>query len=118
MAVRSATKAARSPPRKLVGRSWRTGHHGPGGRVAPEDRTRGPRGSDRGQGAGRAVLKFTASFKDSEGQLLAEFEGGKSYHGVELVDNPTFKSDESTNLGLISYSISQIGNFLEKNGEL
>lgn len=71
-----------------------------------------------GFGAGRAVLKFTASFKDSEGQLLAEFEGGKSYHGVELVDNPTFKSDESTNLGLISYSISQIGNFLEKNGEL
>jgi len=41
----------------------------------------------------------TARFKDGSGQLLGEFEGGKAYHGMELVDNPTFKSDESTRWG-------------------
>lgn len=69
-----------------------------------------------GFGAGRAVLKYTARFKTPMGKLLAELEGGKAYHGLELVDNPTFKSDEATRMGLITYSVSQIGEFIEKNG--
>ncbi len=70
-----------------------------------------------GFGAGRAVLKYTARFEDSHGKLLAELDGGKAYHGLEVVDNPTFKSDESTRMGLISYSVSQIGEFLDNNGK-
>jgi hypothetical protein len=69
-----------------------------------------------GFGAGRAVLKFTARFKDSHGNLLAEFDGGKTYTGMELDDNPTFKSDESTRMGLISDSASQIGKFIQNSG--
>jgi hypothetical protein len=69
-----------------------------------------------GFGAGSAVLKYTARFKDSHGNLLAEMNGGKAYTGMELVDNPTFKSDESTRMGLISYSVSQLGEFLQSNG--
>lgn len=69
-----------------------------------------------GFGAGRAVLKYTARFKDPSGKLLAELAGGKAYHGLEVVDNPTLKSDESTRMGLISYSVSQIGDFLEAKG--
>jgi hypothetical protein len=67
-------------------------------------------------GAGRAVLKYTARFQDPTGKLLAELEGGKAYHGLEVADNPTFKSDESTRMGLISYSVSQIGEFIQNNG--
>jgi len=59
-----------------------------------------------GFGAGRAVLKYTAQFQDPTGTLLAELEGGKAYHGLEVADNPTFKSDESTRMGPISYSVS------------
>lgn len=70
-----------------------------------------------GFGAGRAVLKYTARFEDASGKLRAELDGGKAYHGLEVVDNPTFKSDESTRMGLISYSVSQIGEFLESNGK-
>ncbi len=69
-----------------------------------------------GFGAGRALCKYTARFEDASGKLLAELEGGKSYHGSELVDNPTFKSDESTKMGLVSYSVSQIAQFVEHNG--
>ena len=69
-----------------------------------------------GFGAGRAILTYTAQFQDPTGKLLAELEGGKAYHGLELVDNPTFKSDESTRMGLIAYSVSQIGEFIQTNG--
>jgi hypothetical protein len=69
-----------------------------------------------GFGAGRAVLKYTARFKDSHGNLLAKLEGGKAYTGMELEDNPTFKSDESTRMGLVSDSVSQIGRFIQDNG--
>lgn len=68
-----------------------------------------------GFGAGRAILKFTADFQTPSGELLAELEGGKAYHGMELADNPTFKSDESTRMGLISYSVSQIAQFIQNN---
>ncbi len=69
-----------------------------------------------GFGAGRAVCKYTARFQDDSGKLLGELEGGKSYHGMEVVDNPTFKSDESTRMGLVSYPVSQIAKFIETNG--
>ena len=65
-----------------------------------------------GFGAGRALLKYTARFKDPRGNLLAELEGGKAYTGMELVDNANLKSDESIRMGLISYSVSQIGAFI------
>jgi hypothetical protein len=66
-----------------------------------------------GLGAGRALLKYTARFKDSRGNLLAELEGGKAYTGAELADNEYFMSDESIRMGLISYSVSQIGWFVQ-----
>ncbi|MFM7103653.1 MAG: DUF4410 domain-containing protein [Verrucomicrobiota bacterium] len=69
-----------------------------------------------GFGAGRAVFKYTARFEEASGRFLAELEGGKSYHGMEVVDNPTFKSDEATRMGLVSYSVSQIGRFIENHG--
>jgi hypothetical protein len=69
-----------------------------------------------GFGAGRAVLKYTAQFKDPKGKLLAELAGGKAYHGMEMQDNPAFKSYEATRMGLISYSVSQIGDFIQDNG--
>ena len=69
-----------------------------------------------GFGAGRAVLRFTADFQSPSGELIAEFKGGKAYHGMELADNPIFKSDESTRMGLISYSVSQIAGFIQNNG--
>jgi hypothetical protein len=65
-----------------------------------------------GFGAGRALLKYTARFEDARGNLLAEMNGGKQFHGGEFVDNPTFKSDESIRMGLISRSVSQIGAFI------
>jgi hypothetical protein len=67
-------------------------------------------------GAGRAVMKFTADFKDPSGNLLAELEGGKSYTGLELNDNALLKSDESTRMGMVSYPVSQIARFIEANG--
>jgi len=70
-----------------------------------------------GFGAGRAVLKFTARFSDPTRKLLAELQGGKSYSGMELHDNATYKSDEGIRMGMISYSISQIGEFIEHNGQ-
>lgn len=69
-----------------------------------------------GFGAGRAVFKYTARLEDASGRFLAELEGGKSYHGMELVDNPTFKSEEATRMGLVSCSVSQIARFIETNG--
>jgi hypothetical protein len=33
-----------------------------------------------------------------------------------MEDNPTFKSDEATRMGLISYSVSQIGEFIQNDG--
>jgi hypothetical protein len=69
-----------------------------------------------GFGAGEALLKYTATFTDEAGNVLAQLEGGKSYNGLELVDNPTFKSDESTRMGMISYSVSQIAQFIQGGG--
>jgi hypothetical protein len=71
-----------------------------------------------GLSAGRAVFKYTARFQDSTGKLLAELEGGKAYHGMELDDNAIWKSDESMRMGLISYPVSQIGQFIENNGRV
>jgi hypothetical protein len=71
-----------------------------------------------GFGAGRSVLKFTAQFSDPTGKLLAELQGGKSYSGMEFNDNATWKSDEGIRMGMISYSVSQIGEFIEHNGQV
>ena len=69
-----------------------------------------------GLGAGRALLKYTATFRDGNGSLLGELEGGKEYHGMELADSPTFKSNESMEMGLVSYSVSQVVHFIQTNG--
>lgn len=69
-----------------------------------------------GFGAGRAVLKYTARCSDATGKLLAELQGGKAYSGMELSDNALYKSDEGIRLGMISYSVSQIGEFIQNNG--
>jgi hypothetical protein len=71
-----------------------------------------------GFGAGRAILNYTAQFKNPGGKILAQLTGGKVYHGLEARDNPTFKSDEATRMGLISYSVSEIGDFTEHRSQL
>jgi hypothetical protein len=69
-----------------------------------------------GHGVGRAQCKYTANVRDSSGTLLAQLQGGKMYHGQEVVDNPMLKSDESMRMGMIGYSVSQIGRFMQSNG--
>lgn len=69
-----------------------------------------------GFGAGKAVMKYTAQFKDSSGNLLAELQGGKAYSGMELSDNAAFKSDDSIRMGMVSASVSQLTDFIQHNG--
>jgi hypothetical protein len=54
-----------------------------------------------GFGAGRAVLTYIADFKDGSGKLLATLDGGKSYHGMEIADNPFYKTEEEIRMGMI-----------------
>ncbi len=71
-----------------------------------------------GFGAGRAVLTYVADFKDRSGKLLATLDGGKSYHGLEITDNPLYKTEEEIRMGMIQLSVIQIGEFIKKNGRL
>lgn len=71
-----------------------------------------------GFGAGRAVLIYIASFKDKSGKLLAALDGGKSYHGLEITDNPLYKTEEEIRMGMIQLSVIQIGQFIKNNGKL
>ena len=41
-----------------------------------------------GFGKNMPVLTYRATFRDRSGSLIAELEGGKSYHGFELDENP------------------------------
>ncbi len=71
-----------------------------------------------GFGAGRAVLTYIANFKDRSGKPLATLDGGKSYHGLELADNPLYKTEEELRMGMIQLSVNQIGEFIKNNGRL
>ncbi len=69
-----------------------------------------------GFGAGEAVLKYTATFLNESGKVLAELEGGKAYHGMELVDNASLKSNEAIRTDMLAYSVDQITEFIQSNG--
>ena len=71
-----------------------------------------------GFGAGRALLVYRAKFLAKDGSLITEFEGGKSYHGMELADNPLYKTDEEIKLGMIQQAAIQVGQFIQNNGRL
>lgn len=71
-----------------------------------------------GFGAGRAVLTYIADFKDRSGKSLATLDGGKSYHGLEIADNPLYKTEEEIRMGMIQLSVIQIGKFIKNNGRL
>ena len=71
-----------------------------------------------GFGAGRAILTYIANFKDRSGKPLATLDGGKSYHGMEIADNPLYKTEEEIRMGMIQLSIIQIGEFIKNNGRL
>jgi hypothetical protein len=71
-----------------------------------------------GFGAGRAILTYTASFMDRSGKLLGTLDGGKSYHGMEIADNPLYKTEEEIRMGMIQLSVIQIGEFIKNNGRL
>jgi len=71
-----------------------------------------------GFGAGRAVLIYIANFKDKSGKLLTALDGGKSYHGLEITDNPLYKTEEEIRMGMIQLSVIQIGQFIKNNGRL
>ena len=49
-------------------------------------------------------------------QALRRTAGGKAYHGLEMNVNANFKSNESLRMGMISYSVSQIGEFIQNDG--
>jgi hypothetical protein len=70
-----------------------------------------------GFGAGRAVLTYRAIFKERSGAVIAEFAGGKSYHGGELTlkENSMFMTDEEITMGMIQQSVIQVGEFIEDN---
>lgn len=71
-----------------------------------------------GFGAGRSLFTYVANFKERDGKLLSTLEGGKSYHGMEVADNPLYKTEEEIIMGMISESVIQIGKFIKNNGEL
>jgi len=71
-----------------------------------------------GFGAGKAVLTYVADFKDRSGKLFATLDGGKSYHGMEIADNPLYKTGEEIRMGMIQLSVIQIGEFIKNNGRL
>jgi len=71
-----------------------------------------------GFGAGRAVFTYVANFKEKNGQFLTTLEGGKSYHGMELVDNPLYKTDEELRMGMIEQAVIQIADFIKNKGIL
>lgn len=71
-----------------------------------------------GFGAGRAVFTYVADFKDRSGKLLTTLDGGKSYHGAEITDNPLYKTEEEIRMGMIQHSVIQIGQFIKNNGRL
>ena len=71
-----------------------------------------------GFGAGRAVFTYVANFKEKNGQFLTTLEGGKSYHGMEVVDNPLYKTDEELRMGMIEQAVIQIADFIKNKGIL
>ncbi len=71
-----------------------------------------------GFGAGKALLTYIADFKDRSGKLLATLDGGKSYHGMEITDNPLYKTEEEIRMGMIQLSVIQLGEFIKNNGRL
>lgn len=71
-----------------------------------------------GFGAGRALFTYVASFQDRSGKYISELQGGKAYHGMELVDNPLFKTDEGITMGMIQEAVIQLGQFIQNNGKL
>ncbi len=70
-----------------------------------------------GFGAGRALFTYRAIFKERSGTVIAEFEGGKSYHGGELTlkENSMFMTDEEIKMGMIQQSVIQVGQFIKDN---
>ncbi len=71
-----------------------------------------------GFGAGRAVLTYLANFKDRSGVVIAQLEGGRSYHGMGLEDDAFTRTDEEIKLGMIREAAVQVGRFIRNNGEL
>ncbi len=71
-----------------------------------------------GFGAGRAVFTYVADFKEKDGRSITTLDGGKAYHGLEIADNPLYKSDEEILMGMFEQSVIQIGDFIRNNGTL
>lgn len=71
-----------------------------------------------GFGAGRALLTYAALFKDSGGETIGRFTGGKSFHGQEFGGSALWKSHEEMQLEMIGESVRQIARFIETNGSV
>jgi len=68
-----------------------------------------------GFGAGRAVTLFDASFTNPQGGVVASFEGGRSYTGMELNVSPwAGKSDISASAA--TRCVDQIETFMVNGG--
>jgi hypothetical protein len=68
-----------------------------------------------GFGAGRAVLEFYASFKNSAGREVASFTGGRSYTGMEMNTAP-FASKSEIATSAVARSVDQIEEFIRNGG--
>ncbi len=72
-----------------------------------------------GFGAGRSLLTFAALFRDSGGNTIGRFTGGKSFHGHEFGGRSAlWKSQDEMQLEMVAESVRQIARFIETNGSV
>jgi hypothetical protein len=74
-----------------------------------------------GFGAGRAVLSYVARVTDRSGTVIAQFEGGGSYYGMEIPDHifDTFrKTDTDIRMHMIREAALEAGRFLRTHEAL
>ena len=62
-----------------------------------------------------ARLRYLARFKDRSG-VLAAFEGGKSYHGWEIIESPRFMTGAELRMSMVRHAVVQLGEFIQSNG--
>ena len=71
-----------------------------------------------GFGENMPELTYRATFRDRSGILIAVLEGGRSYHGYELTENPKYMTEDQIRMAMIRHSVTQIGQFIQNNGRL
>ena len=63
-------------------------------------------------GMGSAVLEWRATLVDVSGRTLGDTKGKKRYTGYELLDMPTFKSDDELRDAMARHCAEQLGEYV------